>query len=379
MPEDESSPPPPGLEDGRENRHESAQEQKAQKEAGAKKQNRDSLPKPKNAAESSERTAINIGNSGPFATGENSTVNTTYHAPVFQVQGSMYQGADTSQMKEAMREFWQKEAPAPENPSARRQERQRMHAVIPGRAVILTARSVEYIAVRTYLSDLEEETHKGTVYERGTFTAGGRAWDVAIAEIGMGGSIAALEAEHAIAHFEPGVILFVGTAGGIKDVRPGDVVAATKVYGYESGKVSEFGFLTRPDVGQSSYPLVQRAMAEARKEEWLRRVRDSVQGTSTAPRAFVGPIAAGEKVVASTRSDLFTFLRTTYEDVLAVEMEGRGFLEATYRNKAVDALIIRGIANLIDDRHEGDTQNFQALAARHASAFAFEVLAKLDP
>lgn len=170
-------------------------------------------------------------------------------------------------------------------------------------AVILTAIPIEYIAVRAHLSDLREEMHpQGTIYERGKFIDSGKEWKVGIVDVGAGNVGAALEAERAISYFNPSVILFVGVAGGIKDVQLGDVVAATKVYGYESGKVKKV-FEPRPDVGLSTYNLIQRAKAEARKEDWLNRLGSSLSDVK--PTVFVAPIAAGEKVVASKESDVF--------------------------------------------------------------------------
>ena len=243
------------------------------------------------------------------------------------------------------------------------------------RAVILTAIPIEYKAVRSHLTNLKEEIHpQGTIYERGSFSANGNTWEVGIVEVGAGNSGAALEAERAIAYFQPNVILFVGVAGGIKDVELGDVVAATKVYGYESGKV-EINFKPRPDVGQSTYGMIQRAKAEAKKEDWLARLKLLPSST---PNVFVAPIAAGEKVVASKESSLFGFLQFNYGDAIAVEMEGRGLLQAAHANQQVSALIVRGISDLIEKKSEADASGSQVTAAYHASAFAFEVLAKLN-
>jgi len=247
------------------------------------------------------------------------------------------------------------------------------------RAVILTALPVEYLAVRTHLSNLQEEMHpQGTIYERGTFAANGQTWEVGIAEVGAGNAGAAVEAERAIAHFKPDVLLFVGIAGGIKDVAIGDVVAATKVYDYEPGKVGE-QFFTRPALGQSAYALVQRARAEAKKGEWLRRLSSS---PASQPRVFVAPIAAGEKVIASKESDVFNFVRASYNDAIAVEMEGFGFLSAAFAYPNIKAIVIRGISDLIknknaDDPVEGNENERHERASHHASAFAFEVLSKL--
>ena len=245
--------------------------------------------------------------------------------------------------------------------------------MINQRAIILTALRIEYQAVRAHLTNLTEESFKGTVYERGQFLEGDKVWEVWIVEVDAGNSSSAFETERAIGHFNPAVALFVGVAGGVKDVGLGDVIAATKVYGYESGKTEKV-FKARPDVGNSSYSLVQRAKAEARKGNWTKRIKGEV----ASPKSFVGPIAAGEKVIAETESELFQFLKLNYNDTLAVEMEGRGFFDATHANEQLIALIVRGVSDQIDNKSDIDDAVRQDVAARHASAFAFEVLANLN-
>lgn len=241
--------------------------------------------------------------------------------------------------------------------------------------VILTALPAEYNAVRQHLTDVKEDVHpKGTIYEIGLFTGRFQSWKVGIVEIGAGNEGAAVEAERAINHFAPDTALFVGVAGGIKDVRIGDVVVATKVYGYESGAAKRV-FEPRPSVAEAAYSLVQRARAEAKKDDWLERLPRMVADLK--PRVLVGPIAAGEKVIKSTRADVYNFLKQNYGDALAVEMEGRGFLKAAHAN-ATNAIIVRGISDLLNNKGRSDASGSQDIASRNAAAFTFEMLAKLD-
>ncbi|PSB33707.1 5'-methylthioadenosine/S-adenosylhomocysteine nucleosidase [Stenomitos frigidus] len=247
------------------------------------------------------------------------------------------------------------------------------------RAVILTALPVEYQAVRAHLIDLQEEMHpQGTIYERGKFVENEQVWEVGIAEVGAGNAGAAIEAERAITYFKPDILFFVGIAGGIKDVAIGDVVAATQVYSYESGKINK-QFFTRPALGQSAHALVARARAEARKGEWLRRLSSS--SPASQPRVFVGPIAAGEKVVASKESDVFNFIRARYNDAIAVEMEGFGFLSAVFAYPEMKAIVIRGVSDLIEGKNDDSLESEQIRqekASYYASAFAFEILGKFQ-
>jgi nucleoside phosphorylase len=244
------------------------------------------------------------------------------------------------------------------------------------RAVMLTALPVEYLAVRAHLKDMREEVHpQGTVYERGTFAGKNSDWDVVIGEIGMGGLNAALEAERILQTYQPDVAFFVGVAGGLKDVERGDVVVTTKVYGYEPGKEGPEGFESRPSIGSSTYRMEQRARAEARKSDWLGRL---AAVPSPVPKVYVGPIAAGEKIIAEKSAAVYQFLKKHYTDALAVEMEGHGFLHATHAGFLVESLIVRGISDRIDDKSSTSDRHFQQLAAQHASAFAFETLARLE-
>jgi nucleoside phosphorylase len=238
-------------------------------------------------------------------------------------------------------------------------------------AVILTALGLEYSAVRAHLENLEERTEQGTVYEVGSFSGERNTWTVAIAQTGAGNPSASLEVERATRTFNPDAILFVGIAGGLKDVALGDVVAADAVYGYESGKAGQ-DYAPRIKTDRSAYALVQHARAICRSPTWHARTQPSP--SQPPPEAFVGPIAAGEKVVTDFASVVGQLIRANCGDALAVEMEGAGFLYGAWANAARPAMVIRGISDLVLDKNAEHDRRWQPIAARHAAGFAFELL-----
>lgn len=242
--------------------------------------------------------------------------------------------------------------------------------------VVLTALEVEYRAVRAHLEEVRPAgAERGALFEVGTFAEGSAGRRVAIHMTGPGNPGAAAAVERAAALFAPRALLFVGVAGGRKDVALGDVVAADAVYDYETGKDTEQGFLPRQKTHQSAYGLVQLARIVTAGDAWQRRIRPA--DGSPLPRAHVKPVAAGGRVVAHHGSDTGRRLAAVAGDAVAVDMEGFGFLAGAYLNQHLDALVIRGISDLLGDKGEAHDERWQPVASRHAAAFAFELIGRL--
>jgi hypothetical protein len=122
---------------------------------------------------------------------------------------------------------------------------------------------------------------------------------------------------------------------------------------------------------------VQQARAVARRGRWLERIKPAPP--QPPPAALVKPIAAGGKVVADDRSRTARLLAQSCGDAVAVDMESHGFLHGAYANEGVSALVVRGVSDLLAGKDEDSDRQWQPIAARHAAAFAFELLADLEP
>lgn len=231
--------------------------------------------------------------------------------------------------------------------------------------VILTALDLEYQAVREHLTGLRVHRHRaGTRFEIGRLTGSGGQM-VALGLVGKGNQPAAVLAERAIGEFEPLALLFVGVAGALwPQVELGDVVVATHVYAYHGGTSEDDGFKARPRVWEISHEPDQIARHLARSSTWL------PEGAAV-PKVRFGPIAAGEVVQDSAISAHARWVRRTYNDALAIEMEAAGVAQAAHLNRSLPTVVVRGISDRADGTKVAtDGANWQIRAVASAAAFA---------
>jgi nucleoside phosphorylase len=242
--------------------------------------------------------------------------------------------------------------------------------------VIQTALPLEQKAVVAKLTNIHDYIHplSNTIYKVGNLISNGNLLQIIVGKTNQTNINAGIETERIIQHFTPTYIFFVGVAGGLKDVKVGDVVIGTDVYGYERGKAKN-EFFARPQFGFSSSELEQKAVNYSNSAEWRRHSSSLVDRKfHNEILVYPGTIASGEKVVGSFDSELYRFLQKECSHALAVEMEGLGFLEACRPYPLIKSLLIRGISDLINEKENSDSKGSQPYAAKNATEFLFGLI-----
>ena len=254
--------------------------------------------------------------------------------------------------------------------------------------VILSALEKERQALLIHLHDHKVEKHPqtGTDYYVGRLNINNTFFKLVLGKTDQTNVNAAVETERAINHYSPSLILFVGVAGGLKDVKVGDIVIGQDVYGYERGKADVEKkvkkniqvYKPRAKFGASSYALERAASNYSNSEAW------KIISTPIVNKEFhnkinvvTGTIAAGEKVNASLDSDLSKFLKQHCSHALAIEMEGLGFLESCRAYPQIQSLLIRSISDLVTNKTDSDEKGSQEYASKTAAAFTFGFLETL--
>jgi nucleoside phosphorylase len=244
-------------------------------------------------------------------------------------------------------------------------------------AVVATAIPAETEAVRRLLVYSKTRTlTDGMQVLHGILRLPSSNWKIHLIEVGQGNPLTGARVRTAIHEIKPGYFLFLGVAGGLKDADLGDVVVADRVYFYEGAKEEEKKG-ARPKVEELRGLLVSTARGMA-KESYVARSwpgRDETEGD--AYEVFMGPIASGEKIVASLNAETYKLLKTHYNDAQAVETEGYGFVVALKDYPCIHPLLARGVSDKLTNKGASDKAGFQEIAARNVSDFGARCLAKV--
>jgi nucleoside phosphorylase len=244
--------------------------------------------------------------------------------------------------------------------------------------VLCAALNCEYQALRAQFAG---PTHRlqvrGTLFEVGELVGSRQTWTFALTLSDRTNTATAAAVERAVQQFDPQVVLLVGIAGGLRQSRQGDVIAATDVYQYEEAEDTDAGRLPRIKTLRSSHVLIQQANAVARDNRWQKRIKtESIQES---PRVFVRPLAAGTKVVTGRDSATARLIKENCGDAQGIEMEGFGLMAGACASSGVHAMVIRGVSDLLSNKSSRSDQSWQPVAAAHAAAFAAQLLDDLDP
>ena len=238
-------------------------------------------------------------------------------------------------------------------------------------AQAVISRLIDYAEVRFEDRDIRTY-HCGRV----PIGSGERSYRVVVVLLpGMGELSAANATTDALTYWRPEHVLMIGIAGGIAqdDLERGDVVVADQVVGYDYGKQTDEGLKPRDHVYPSSALLLERVRNFALKgDAWSQYIDVPRPEGATRDRAkrFVGPIASGNKVIAS--QEFQAQLLARWPKLIAIETEAEGVFSAVFERLTIKhALVIRGISDMADKAKD---DVWQLYAANAAAAYAIAFL-----
>jgi nucleoside phosphorylase len=236
----------------------------------------------------------------------------------------------------------------------------------------ITALPLELAAILEYFPTLEKVTigEESRTYYQGIVVADdGRTRYRVVAAVlqGMGNVQAAAATAEIIRDWSPRYVIMCGIAGGLRrdSQRLGDVVVSTDVIYYELAKIRKDGTERRFVSYRADSLLLDRAMHMHLMGTWRARLPKRPDGKPAGadfPAVHFGPVASGEKVIASTAEA--NQLLTLHPKLTAVEMEGGGVAASAFATASrVGFFMVRAICDFADQAKGDSWQEFAAHAA----------------
>lgn len=203
--------------------------------------------------------------------------------------------------------------------------------------------------------------------------------DVAVAWTGIGKVNAAMTTTLMLEHFKPREVIFTGIAGGVHpELRPGDIVVATRVAHHDMGTLwpdglyyqgakNPFTGWRNPVFFESDERLLALAKRAAENVDFM---PIKMMDGERKPKVIEGVVVTGDVFVASPKK--CDELRERLE-ADAVEMEGAAVAQLCYQ-RDLPCLVIRSLSDSADEGAMQDKQMFYLLAAENSSHLVGETV-----
>ncbi len=213
---------------------------------------------------------------------------------------------------------------------------------------IIGAMAIEIEKLRQQMELVSEQRISGMNFLSGTINGN----DVVVVQCGVGKVNAAICAQTLILHFGVTAIINVGIAGGLRDVKIGDIVVSQRVWYHDYDQL----MMMRVECFESDGHLAYLALEAGH----------NIQDINVKP----GGIVSGDQFIssASVKNDIIKRY-----DALCVEMEGAAIAHVAHLSNT-PFVIIRSISDFADDSADITFEEFAEHAAYISSQLVFGML-----
>lgn len=255
----------------------------------------------------------------------------------------------------------------------------------------VTTTPIEHEMLKKLADNWEEHHYPGDSvhFQKAIWERNGEKYKVISCKLNqMGMSAAATMTTKLIYEFTPKYIVMTGILGGVeKELSLGDIVVATKVWDYCSGKydVSEKEVKSEEEVWKCFSPTANSLEADAHVinmeatdyTEVLNKIHCDFfpPQVSIPPKAFWGSVACGSSVIKNN-SLIQNQVIDKDRKTLGIDMESYGLFYAV-KNAIVPvpkALCVKSVSDFAD---MGKSDEYQKYAATTSSQFAKELVLRL--
>ncbi|NTV46305.1 MAG: 5'-methylthioadenosine/S-adenosylhomocysteine nucleosidase [Chlorobiales bacterium] len=224
----------------------------------------------------------------------------------------------------------------------------------------------------------------GAVYYMASMAAdeGGQHFVVATQQLEQGNRSVILAYDRLCREYQPSIVILLGIGGSIdSDIELCDVVIADQVIWYEQATVTDTGVNRKGESSKLSAGL-RILLNDFFAQKGYPFQLSNTEYDKLSPRAYLGPIGTGEKVVRFREDEIRKWLIGFNYKCMALETEAGGLAQAFYETSITTSYLAKGymvIRGISDHADRDKDDKWRKIAAHNACTFLKEFLTTVPP